>query len=514
MFKSMNKTTKKIMALLCLVMLSVSLFAQIAENQKELTVIIAESEIDLNPHTSSYSNEAQLLSALYEGLFTYNPITLKPENGLVSSYKISRDKKTWTFTLRDDIYFSDGTPITAQSIKDSWLSLLALGNDAPYASLLDCIKGAAAFRKGEGSADDVKLIVSDNKLTVRLTTPMTYFDRVLCHHAFSAVPKDANVYSGAYVLDSVTDKEIHMSKNPHFYGAEHVYIPSIKVILSDNYDENTYLFNTGKANWLMDGINSNKIYNQEALYDSVLFGTQYLFFSLHGGPLENPLVRNALLSAVPWDDIRQIFNIPADTLVFPITDYPSIPGIGDTDLELSIELLEEAGYPNGGFSVTFEISDNDLLTYLADELQKAWEPLNVELKIKKKSVYSFYNIDYTKSDIFLYSWIGDFSDPITFLELFKSDSNLNVANWKNEKYDKLLEEANMLTDQIKRYEKLAEAEQLLLDDGILLPLCHLITTNCIDLTELGGWFPNALDMHPFKYMFFREQEPTLSNWDL
>jgi oligopeptide transport system substrate-binding protein len=89
-----------------------------------------------------------------------------------------------------------------------------------------------------------------------------------------------------------------------------------------------------------------------------------------------------------------------------------------------------------------------------------------------------------------------------------------VSNWKNEKFDKLIEEANMLTDQVKRYEKLAEAEQLMLDDGILLPLCHLITQNCIDLTELGGWFPNALDVHPFKYMFFREQEPTLSNWDL
>ena len=511
MYRTHNKKTA---ALLCLLMLASFLFAQVAQTQKELTVIMAESEIDFNPHTSSYANEAQLLTALYEGLFTYNPRTLKPEKGLVSSYKISRDKKTWTFTLRDDIYFSDGTPITAQSIKESWLSLLALGADAPYASLLDCIKGAAAYRKGEGSADDVKLIVSDNKLTVRLTTPMTYLDRVLCHHAFSAVPQKENVYSGAYVLDSVTDTEIHMTKNPRFYGAEHVYIPSIKVILSDDYDENTYMFNTGKANWVADGIKSNNVYNQEALYDSVLFGTQYLFFALHGGPLENPLVRNALLSAVPWDDIRQIFNIPADTLVFPITDYPSIPGIGDTDIELSKELLEEAGYPDGGFTVTFEISDIDLLTYLAEELQKAWEPLNVKLNITKKKAYTYYDMDYTSSDIFLYSWIGDFSDPITFLELFKSDSNLNVSNWKNEKFDKLIEEANMLTDQVKRYEKLAEAEQLMLDDGILLPLCHLITQNCIDLTELGGWFPNALDVHPFKYMFFREQEPTLSNWDL
>ena len=510
----MYKIIRKTIVAVCLLLSVSTLFAQIAEKQKELTVILSANEINLDPHTSSYANEAQIMTALYEGLFTYNPISLKPEKGLINSYKISRDKKTWTFTMRDNIYFSDGTPITAQTIKESWLSLLSLGADAPYASLLDCIKGAADYRKGIGTADNVKISVNENKLTVRLTTPMTYFDRVLCHHAFSAVPKNANAYSGAYVLDSVSESELHMTKNPHFYGAEHVEIPSIKIILSNNSKENTYFFNTGSANWLADSFNTEDIYNQDAIYDSVLFGTQYLFFSLHGGPLENPQVRNALLSAVPWDDIRTIFNIPADTLVFPITDYPTIPGIGDTDLELSKELLEEAGYPDGGFSVTFEIMESDLLDFLADELKKAWEPLNVQLNIVEKDAFSYYNMDYKSSDIFLYSWIGDFSDPITFLELFKGDSNLNVSNWSNEEFDALIAEANTFTDSAKRYEKLAQAEQLLLDDGILLPLCHLITVNCIDLTEIGGWFPNALDMHPFKYIYFREQEPTLSNWDL
>ena len=133
----------------CLLLISSVITAQIAEKQEELTVVISASGLNLDPHTSSYSNEAQILSALYEGLFTYNPISLKPEKGLVSSYKISRDKKTWTFMLRDDIRFSDGTPITAETIKKSWLSLLSPETDAPYASLLDCIKGAADTTGGK-----------------------------------------------------------------------------------------------------------------------------------------------------------------------------------------------------------------------------------------------------------------------------------------------------------------------------------------------------------------------------
>ena len=510
----MYKFITRLIAAVCLLLISSALCAQVAEKQKELTVIMSASEINLDPHTSSYANEAQILSALYEGLFTYNPITLKPEKGLISSYKISRDKKTWTFMLRDDIFFSDGSPITAETIKDSWLTLLAPGKDAPYASLLDCIKGAAEYRRGTGSAEDVKITCSENKLTVRLNTPTSYLDKILCHHAFGAVSPKSGVFSGAYVLDSVSETEIHMSKNPRFYGAEHVYIPSIKIMLSDEYDENTFLFNTGKVNWVADGFVSKNIYNQDAIYDSVLFGTEYLFFITKDGPLTNPLVRNALLSAVPWDEIREIFNIPADTLVFPITDYPSIPGIGDTDIDLSKELLEEAGYPNGGFTLSFEIPNSEFLSYLADELKKAWEPLNITLNIKVTDSNYYLTPATASGDIFLYSWIGDFSDPITFLELFKGDSTLNVTNWKNENFDKLIEEANSLTNQAKRYEKLAEAEQLLLDDGIILPLCHLITTNCINLNEIGGWFPNALDMHPFKYVYFRDYTPELSNWDL
>ena len=510
----MFKSIKKLLAAICLLLIASALCAQVAENQKELTVIMSSSEPNLDPHTSSYSNEAQILSALYEGLFTYNPISLKPEKGLVLSYKISRDKKTWTFTLRDNIYFSDGTPITAETIKKSWLSLLSPETNAPYASLLDCIKGAADYRKGIGSADDVKITDSGNKLTVRLNTPTSYLDKILCHHAFCAVSEKSGVYSGAYVLDSFSETEIHMTKNPYFYGAEHVYVPSIKILLSDDSDENTFLFNTGKVNWVADGFASGNVYNQDAIYDSVLFGTEYLFFIIKDGPLTNPLVRNALLSAVPWDEIRNIFNIPADTLVFPITDYPSIPGIGDTDIELSKELLEEAGYPDGGFSLTFEIPKSEFLIYLASELKKAWEPLNINLEIQTTTSNHYYTADSYAGDIFLYSWIGDFSDPISFLELFKSDSNLNITNWKNETFDRLIQEANSLTNQVKRYEKLAEAEQLLLDDGIILPLCHLITTNCIDLNEIGGWFPNALDIHPFKYIYFRDYTPELSNWDL
>src|SRR5574344_1053383 len=104
--------------------------------QDNFTIIDSVHEYDLNPHTSSYSSEAQLLTGLYEGLFSYDPITLEPQPALAIDYRISRDKLRWTFTIRPDAQFSDGSPITAETFRDAWLALIATP-DASYASLLD-----------------------------------------------------------------------------------------------------------------------------------------------------------------------------------------------------------------------------------------------------------------------------------------------------------------------------------------------------------------------------------------
>ncbi|MBO7135029.1 MAG: hypothetical protein J6V73_00210 [Spirochaetaceae bacterium] len=112
-----------------------------------------------------------------------------------------------------------------------------------------------------------------------------------------------------------------------------------------------------------------------------------------------------------------------------------------------------------------------------------------------------------KADLFNYIWIGDFADPLAFLELFRSSSSLNVTGWKNSKYDAMLEDAAKITDAAKRYEKLAEAEQLLLDDGAIYPISRTLSVNIIDFDTVKGWFDNALDIHPLKYLKFVMPDP-------
>ncbi|HBG66898.1 MAG TPA: peptide ABC transporter substrate-binding protein [Treponema sp.] len=486
--------------------------------QRTLVMINLAHQYDLNPHTASYVSEAQILSGLYEGLFSYDPVTLEPLNALCVSYKISRNKKRWTFLMREGATFSNGEAITAQTIKDSWLGLLSTPG-APYASLLDCISNAENFRKGKCKAEDVGIAARDDKtLVVHLDEPAEHLPRILCHHAFCAVSKKKGVYSGPFTLKSYSKEKIELVKNPRYYGAAAVQIPGIDVILSTESDENAYLFNTGKADWIADGnVMAAKVINKDSVHVSAEFGTAYLFFKVKNKPWDNEEFRNALLEAVPFDVLRQGLTVPAKTLVYPLAGYPDVAGLDDYDKADAIAMMNKArakaSIPyDKKLTLTFAIADGDFMQKIAGILKDAWEPLGVELNVLPIPADQ-YNaaIPSTDADLFSYTWIGDFADPLAFLELFRGNSSLNVALYQNSVFDDLLVQACRADSSSEHYELLAKAERQLLDDGMVIPIYHQISLHVIDLSCVGGWQVNALDLHPLKYLYFKKTYSRLPN---
>jgi oligopeptide transport system substrate-binding protein len=121
------------------------------------------------------------------------------------------------------------------------------------------------------------------------------------------------------------------------------------------------------------------------------------------------------------------------------------------------------------------------------------------------------SIESWKADLFSYIWIGDFADPMAFLELFRGSSSLNPSGWSDREYDRLLNEAAIAGDSKKRYQILAEAEAILLDSGEVLPVSHPISLNVIDLNAIGGWYRNALDIHPLKSIYWTGKDGSLPN---
>lgn len=479
--------------------------------QHELILTLSGYEMNLDPNTASYNSEAQILNGLYEGLFSYDAKSLDPVPALAESYKISKDKKRWTFKMRKDARFSDGTPITAQSVKDSWLRLLSTKN-APYASLLDCITKAGEFRTGKAKSEEVGITVRDDStLVVYLNSPTAYFARLLCHHAFAVSKQDLNIYSGAYVISERTEKFLRLVKNENYWDVKHVSIPSFLIQLSSDELENSWAFNTGRTDWIISMVDTDKLLNKNSIRISALFGTSYLFFSCKNAPWDRADFRNALLAAVPWKELRSAYLIPATTLVYPLSGYRAPEGLSETSeddaVEMMVQARKDAGIPEDQkLSIIYAISkESEVQKKQYELLKKAWEPLGVELTVQTTTEARYIDsIDSWQADIFAYSWIGDYADPSAFLELFREGSTLNETKWVNEEFTKVLKQSDETTDAQERFKLLSKAEGILLSDGLIMPIAHSLSLHALDLNSVGGWYTNALDIHPFKNLYFKE----------
>lgn len=487
--------------------------------QQDYVIVCSKHNYNLNPHQATYSIETQILTGLYEGLFSYDPVTLEPTYALCTAFRINRTKKRWIFTLRQDAKFSDGTKITAESVKKSWLTMLA-DSVAPYSSLFDIVIGAQEYRLSGGKTpiDSVGIsVIDENTIAINLEKPAAHLPKLLCMPAFCVKSENEGVFSGAFIIDSIESEKILLKKNLQYYDEKKVPLNQITILLSDDEKENSFLFNTGKADWITSSFDAQKIIEKNNIHVNAEFATQYLFFKNKNESIwNNSDFRAALLEAVPWQKLREGFYVPATTLVYPLNGYGKVEGYSYSD-EQEAEFLMKQARKNAGISeekkltLTFAIPDSDYMRKKAEILKEAWEKLGVELKTQE--IPSFEYLDFipnSDADLFSYTWIGDFADPLAFLELFRGNSTLNVSGWQNQEYDNLLNEASFYTDE-QHFKLLEQAEQLLLDEAMILPIHHPVSANVIDLEVTGGWSPNAFDIHPLKYLFKKEKTYHIPN---
>ena len=495
--------------------------------QGDFVILEPVREHELNPQVTTYAGDSQLLCGLFEGLFTYNPRSLEPQYAVAVDYKISRDKKRWTFTINSKAYFSNGDKITSDSIRDSWLQLLSTPQ-APYASLLDVIKNAEKFRKGECEAEEVGIYaLSEDKLSITLEKPANYLPKVLCHTAFSVIHRNPTVYSGAFYLYDCDDGTYILKKNPYYWDKNNTYLEQITVVQSDDDDENAFCFNTGLVDWVTANVSTDKVLNKDSVQFSAEFATSYLFFkhsSRKPSYVQANMVsvwdyvefRNALFEAIPWDSLRANCYVPATTFVYPLQGYPTIEGYSYTDLNEAKILMKAArekySVPEDKIiPLVMDISENSFTADKLEALKAAFSELGVALQVRTFPAYYYLStVASSDADLFCYVWIGDFADPLAFLELFRSSSSLNDSGWENSEFDFLLDKASVVTDE-ERIKLLARAEEILLDSYEVIPIQHPVSFNVLNLSEIGGWYSNAFDVHPLKYLYKKSTTTDLPN---
>jgi oligopeptide transport system substrate-binding protein len=173
-------------------------------------------------------------------------------------------------------------------------------------------------------------------------------------------------------------------------------------------------------------------------------------------------------------------------------------------------LLAEAGFPEGKNFPLLSLlyNSNNMDKEVAIEIQAMWKNelgIAVILRAQEWKVY-LNTMDQLDYDIARSSWVGDYPDPNTFLDCFVTGRGNNRTGWSNPTYDRLIEQANQMTDADKRFALMKNAETILVEQEVpIAPIYYYVGVALYDDKKIGGFHPNLIDEHPFEELYLKKQ---------
>jgi oligopeptide transport system substrate-binding protein len=506
-------------------------------------VFINGAEVgSIDPSQVSSQVDGRVVTSLFEGLMRYNAQG-RAEPGVSLTPSVSADGKTWTFPFRENARWSNGDPVTSQDFMLSWQRFLEPATAADYASIFYCIKNAEAFNTGKTTDfNAVGVKAPDARtLVVTLENPVPYFKDLVAFMAFCPVHvptleklgaayfKPANlVGNGPYQLTEwrLNDR-IRLTRNPAYWDAASVKMASVDVLPIDNPSTAVNLLLTDGADLMMDkGLIPNALADElrkkPYFHHKPFLATWFLRFNAQRKPYNDPRVRRALTLVLDRERIvtavTRLGEVPAFSITPPGTGDGYQPPAGlQPDIAEAKRLLAEAGFPEGrGFPVLSFLYPSKFPSDrgIAVELQAMWQRhlgITVALTSEEYKTYldSQKKVDY---DVSRSSWVGDYNDPNTFLDMFLTTSGNNRTGWASPAYDTLINQAAAEPDSAKRYAILQQAEtQLIETECVIAPVYHYVGVQFYQPGQLGGVEANLTDEHPLRCMFWKQKPARLGS---
>jgi oligopeptide transport system substrate-binding protein len=413
----------------------------------------------LDPAFIADAADVQLLLQLYAGL------TRLDERGeaypsLASGWAVSDDGLTYRFTLREDLAFSDGSPLVAEDVRRSWLRLLdpAIGASAP--DVLSVVAGATERARGDAGEDAVGIEApNETTLVVRLRHPASYFVEVTATPATFVVPPsadatqtwqspDAFVGSGPYSVDGTDGADLVLRANEH-YVAGPPPIDEIRWVASVDGDSATAFANDEldlvnvagfDATWIaFDADLGPRLHAAEPLTVS------YFGFDTARPPFDDERVRRAFALAIDRERLVPLAEgaaaTPAGSLVPPAIWPDGFDPSTEHDPGAARRLLDEAGYADRADLGTIIVSGAGLGVGPAVEVWR--EELGVEIEIEIMDFADYLAVlDARPPGIFTVNWIADYPSPHAIYGLLlEPGAASNYGDWRDDAFAELLEEA-------------------------------------------------------------------------
>jgi peptide/nickel transport system substrate-binding protein/oligopeptide transport system substrate-binding protein len=487
----------------------------------------------LDPHKATTLIESNVIDELYEGLVALNARgEIIP--GVAESWTADPSGTVYLFKLRPDAKWSNGEKLVAEDFVYAFRRLMAPGTGAPYASILYTLKNAEKINRGEAAIESLGVrALSDTALEITLEHPAAYFIAQLPHmtakplHRRSIEASGGDfvhashlVTNGPFILKEFTPNDrIVLEKSPYYYGAADVALDEEIIYSIEDRSAGLRRFMAGEIQSYDDVPVEQIDFVRSRLPDAFKvtpsLGTYFYAFDTRRKPFGDRRVRKALSMAIDREFLAERIwrgtMEPAYSFVPPgIESYgePETAAWKDMDPyareDEAKRLLAEAGFGPGQQKLDVEIryntSENHRATAVA--IADMWKSIGVETELAATDAATHSALLREKApfSIARSGWFADYPDAQNFLFLGQSNNQaLNAASFKDEAFDRLMEQAQAEASPGKRRAILHEAEKLFLTEEPDLVLLTFKSRNLVS-PRLKGWEPNVRDYHSGRFI--------------
>lgn len=472
--------------------------------KKEVTLVSTTDVPQLDPTKTTDSTSIIVTNNVFEGLYRLDGDN-KPTAGIAESVEVSEDKKTYTFKLRKDAKWSDGSAVTADDFIYAWKRALDPKTAAEYAYILQDLKNANKIMSGDAELDELGVKkVDEQTLEVQLEAPAPYFLGLTSFPTYLplkqsfvedkgdkfATSVDTMVFNGPFVLDKwQANAGWTYKKNPDYWDKANVKMDKIDVKVVKEISTGVNLFEAKEVDFAP--ITSEFVSQYEKSDD---YKTRpdarinFLRFNQKNKALKNKNIRKALALGFEKQGITDVIlndgSKPANFIVakdFTFTPdgedfrakYPDLQSYDADAAKKAWDAgLKELGVKTVELSMLSRDEDafKKVSEYLKGDLEKHLPGLTI--KIKQQPFKNFLELESKGDyDISAAGWGPDYQDPMTFLDMWLTDGSFNRMEYSNKKFDDLIKGAKQQADEARRWSDMQEAEKMLLtEDYAIAPI--------------------------------------------
>ncbi|MFT7621252.1 MAG: oligopeptide transport system substrate-binding protein [Myxococcota bacterium] len=478
----------------------------------------------IDPGKLADSVGANIAGDLFEGLVT-RAADGTPVPGAASSWTRSDDGLVWTFVLRPDLKWSDGTPLGSADFEWSLKRALQKETGNSNAPMLWPIKEAEAFNKGDQTDwKAVGVAASENTIAITLERPYPSLLKLLAtayalpqprhvveQHGTQWTRPEHIVSNGAYVLaEHKAGQRMSLKKNPRFHAHEHVRLKTATIRFTKDDTTAHQWYQLGEIDWSVGLIPAEALEamlrdNAPELRVDDFAGVFLLYLNAEKAPFDDVRVRRAIDLALDRGKlVRQVLTAgqrPATSIIPPQMTAAKPPRRGRYDTDAARKLLAEAGFgpsnPLPEVELVFNTNERlkTIAEFIARDLQ---DSIGLKIVIRNMDWKSFLQELGAPGYQMGLLAMGGF-DAVDFMQLVRGDSPDNRARWKSAEYDALIEKARRAPDTAALDTVMTDAMALLDREMPLLPVYRMTRTTLLR-PGLAGYEATSDNIHPLRWL--------------